>query len=86
MWEVHTELPSEQRSRKHERLNFMPTEQKKDDRRPNAIGIFYASATSVLNVALYDNQKSNPVSVGCTNIGIAVQHFSPTVVNSWPFS
>ena len=26
--------------------------------------------TSVLKVALYDNQKSNPVSVGCTNIGI----------------
>ena len=26
--------------------------------------------TSVLKVALYDNQKSNPVSVGCTNLGI----------------
>ena len=32
--------------------------------------LFYASATSVLKVALYDNQKSKPVSVGCTNIGI----------------
>ena len=25
---------------------------------------------SVLKVGLYDNQKSKPVSVGCTNIGI----------------
>ena len=37
--DCHTELPSEQRSRKRRRLNFMPTEQKKDDRRPNAIGM-----------------------------------------------
>ena len=70
-YDCHTELPSEQRSQKRKRLNFMP----------NAFGrrlsfcsvgslAFYASATSVLKVALYDNQKSNPVSVGCTNIGI----------------
>ena len=31
-FDCHTELPSEQRSRKRKRLNFMPTEQKKDDR------------------------------------------------------
>ena len=35
-FDCHTELPSEQRSRKRRRINFMPTEQKKDDRRPNA--------------------------------------------------
>ena len=34
------------------------------------IRAMYTSATSVLKVALYDNQKSKPVSVGCTNIGI----------------
>ena len=40
---------------------------------------FYASATSVLKVALYDNQKSKPVNVGSQILafsGIAVQHFS----------
>ena len=31
-FDCHRELPSEQRSRKRRRLNFMATEQKKDDR------------------------------------------------------
>ena len=53
-------LPSEQRSRKRKRLNFMPTDKRRT----------IASAISVLKVALYDNQKSKHVSVGCTNIGI----------------
>ena len=38
-FDCYTELPSEQRSGKRRRLNFMPTEEKKDDRRPNAIGM-----------------------------------------------
>ena len=41
-FDCHTDLPSEQRSRKRSRLNFMPTEQKKDYRRPNAIGMKFS--------------------------------------------
>ena len=41
-FDCHTELPSVQRSRKRRRLHFMPTEQKKDDRRPNAIGMKFS--------------------------------------------
>ena len=41
-FDCHTELHSEQRSQKRKRLNFMPTEQKKNDRRPNAIGMKFS--------------------------------------------
>ena len=46
-FDCHTELPSEQRPQKRRRLNFMPTEQKKDDRRPNAIGMKFSLLLTV---------------------------------------
>ena len=71
--DCHTELHSEQRSRKHRRLNFMPI----------AFGhrsSFFCSVGMKFSLLRFlylcsegssdDNQKSKPVSVGCTNIGI----------------
>ena len=73
-FDCHTELPSEQRSRKRRRLNFMPIAFGHRLSFFCSVGMkslaSYASAASVLKVALYDNPKSKPVSVGCTSIGI----------------
>ena len=61
-------IPSEQRSRKCRRLNFMPIAFGRRSSFFCSAGMklaFYASATSVLKVALYDNQKrSLPLNSG----------------------